>query len=98
MNHIIIKAVGWSKSYNTNWAYRYYDVTIISKNLDLLKLQGIYADTFGKVENHFETLRKIENLDVIIDYTLADVAMPQRKMLKLSKGKDFENILKVLQS
>lgn len=94
--YLIVKKIGWSKSFDTNWSYRYYDITIISDNLNLLNLQGIYADTFGSIENYFSKLRNIKNVSVIIDNSLPDLKLPQRKMLKMAAKKDFKTIYDLL--
>ena len=94
--HLIIKKIGWSKSSNTNWSYHYYDVTIISNDLDLLKLQGIYVDTFGSVENYFSKLREIKDIDVIIDYRLSETELPQGKTKKMAVGNDLKPIVDLL--
>lgn len=94
--HLIIKGLGWSKSSDTNWCYRYYDITIITNNLDLLKLQGIYIDTFGSLTNYFSSLRDIKNIDTIVDENLLDIKLPQKKMLKMGKNNDFKNIYNLI--
>lgn len=96
--HLIIKGIGWSQSAGTNWCYRYYDVTIITNDLDLLKLQGIYEDTFGSVTNYFSALREIPNIDVIRDNSLSETKQGRRNMQKRTVGTDLKEIINLLQT
>lgn len=94
--YIIIKQIGWSQSYGTNWCYRYYDVTIITNNIDLLPLQGIYTDTFGSVTNSFSQFYDMEDIDFIIDNNLWDCKQSRNRMKKLEKGQDLSKIIDLL--
>lgn len=94
--HIIIKGIGWSQSAGTNWCYRYHDVTIITDNLNLLKLQGVYEDTFGSVTNCLRALREIKNVDMIVDDSLSETRQPRRSIARRIVGTDLNAIIKEL--
>ena len=94
--HVIVKGIGWSQSAGTNWCYRYHDVTIISNDLDLLKLQGIYEDTFGSVTNCYRALREIPNVDFIRDDSMSETKQSRRSISKRIVGTDLNTIIKLL--
>ncbi len=93
---IILKAIGWSQSYGTNWCYRYYDLTIVSNDLDLLPLQGIYEDTFGSVTNDLRYFRDIKDIDFIEDNHLSECKQSRNRMKRLLKGTDLKMIFAIL--
>jgi len=88
---IIIKGIGWSQSQGTNWVYNYYDVTIISSNIELLKYQGLYEDTFGSITNYFRELRENEEVDFIQDNHLSDAKQSRRMMERIMKKQSFKS-------
>ena len=91
MTTIIIKGIGWSHSQGTNWVYNYYDVTIITNNLELLKYQGVYEDTFGSISNNFRELRENEAVDFIQDNYLSDAKQSRRMMERIMKKQSFKS-------
>lgn len=86
---LYIQAIGWNKKEVANWSYRYYKFTFITNSIDLLAYNGIYADTFGSVENIISKIREYnrssenKKLDLIIDYQMSDIKLPLQKMQKL---------------
>jgi len=55
---LYIQAIGWNKKEVANWSYRYYKFTFITNSVELLAYNGIYADTFGSVENIISKIRE----------------------------------------
>lgn len=86
---LYIQAMGWNKKEVANWSYRYYKLTFITNSVELLQYNGIYADTFGSVENVISKIREYnrssdnKKLDLIIDYQMSDIKLPLQKMQKL---------------
>ncbi len=96
--HLIVKGIGWAQSVGTNWCYRYYDVTIITNDLDLLKLQGIYTDTFGSLTNYFYDIRQLKHVDFISDDHLSEVKQSIRRMNKQNVANDFKALYEALKA
>lgn len=96
--HVIVKGIGWSQSAGTNWCYRYHDVTIVTDNLDLLKLQGVYEDTFGSVTNCYSALRELPNVDFIRDDSMSETRQGRRAMQKRIVGTDLNAIIELLKA
>lgn len=102
---LYIQAIGWNKKEVANWSYRYYNFTFITNNIELLQYNGIYADTFGSVENVISQLREYsrssenKKLDLIIDYQMSDIKLPLQKMQKLcSDDVKLEKLLETLKN
>lgn len=98
-NHIIIEAIGWNKKEIANWSYRYYKFLIISNDMELIAFNGIYADTFGSVENIISKIRDISRkttkLDLIITNDMANIKLPLRETQK--KCKDDAKLSKLVE-
>jgi len=102
---LYIQAIGWNKKEVANWSYRYYKFTFITNSLELLAYNGIYADTFGSVENIISKIREYnrskenKNLDFILDYDMNDIKLPLRDIQKKCKDDvKLEKLLEVLQN
>ena len=93
--HIIIKCVGYFAPKMSNWCYRFYDVTIISNDTELLSKQGIYFDQFGSVTNYFSELRE-KRVDFILDTGMSGVKQSMREMKRLKAGDDLKAIISLL--
>lgn len=101
---LYVQAIGWNKKEIANWSYRYYKFTFITNSIELLAYNGIYADTFGSVENVISKLREYnrskenKKLDLIIDNETSDIRLPLRDMQKKCKDnikiKKFMEVLK----
>lgn len=100
---LYIQAIGWNKKEVANWSYRYYKFTFITNSVELLAYNGIYADTFGSVENVISKIREYnrskenKKLDLIIDHQMGDLKLPLRHVQKLcSDDRKLENLAEVL--
>lgn len=100
---IYIQAIGWNKKAVANWSYRYYKITSFSNSTKLLSYNGIYADTFGSVENVIEKIRTIyhdkqkgKNIDLVIDHEMSNTLLPMRAVQKLCEKKKLDGIIDLL--